>query len=107
RQRVGGGAGGHEEYGNLALEDFAKACLDLTVEIARAVGGGKAGGFGQKAFGDLGVSAGPVVGSKEHEMYRCNIKVAERIGGTVSEWRWGSTITSSGVLRADHNAINR
>lgn len=47
RQRVGGCAGGDEEDRNLTLEDLGKTGFDLSVEIAGAIGGGKAGRFRQ------------------------------------------------------------
>ena len=43
RQGVGSGAGRDEEDGDFALEDLVEALLDGAVQIAGAVGSGKAG----------------------------------------------------------------
>jgi hypothetical protein len=98
RQRVGSGAGGHEEDGDVAFEDFRKARLDAPVEIAGAIGSGKTCGFLQQAFGDGTVGASPVVGSKEHEN-----DLGKKRAGRVRSGRLIQSFTGSSGRRASHH----
>lgn len=66
RQRIGCRARSDEEDRDIALENLAKGFFHTLVEIAGAIGGGEAAGGLDEALCDVGMGAGPVVGSEKH-----------------------------------------
>ena len=71
RQRIGGGAGGDEIDGHLALEDLGNPGGDLAVEIAGAVGRCEARRLSGKGGRDRRMGARPVVRCEVHGDVPC------------------------------------
>ena len=72
RQRIGRRARADKEDRDVAFENLGKGLFHTLVEVAGAVGRGEAVGCCHEALCDVGMGAGPVVGSEKHAVSSSN-----------------------------------